>query len=56
LIDRRNPQRPELRQPTSAEFAKLSSSKKMTLIIIRRAQISSRLMVNVLRLASTGRP
>jgi hypothetical protein len=55
LIDKRNSQRTELRHPTGAEFAKLSSSKKMTLIIIRRAQIGSRLMVNVLRLASAGR-
>lgn len=35
----------EPRRPTAAEFARLSSSMQLTLVTIRRAQLSSRVYV-----------
>jgi hypothetical protein len=55
LSDRKPSQRSEPRAPTRAEFARLSFSKKLTLITIRRAQIGSRLAVAAIRLGGTER-
>jgi hypothetical protein len=40
---------------TGAQFATLSFSKKLTLITIRRAQISSRLAIAAIRLGGAER-
>jgi hypothetical protein len=55
LSDRKPSQQPEQRALTSADFARLSFSKKLTLITIRRAQISSRVAVAALRAGGTER-
>jgi hypothetical protein len=47
--DGKNAKRSAPSQLTSAEFARLSSSKKLALIAIRRAQLSSRVAVAAVR-------
>jgi hypothetical protein len=50
VSDKKPEQQSDQRTLTKAEFARLSFSKKMTLLAIRRAQISSRLAVAATRL------